>query len=135
MWLWWLEWIFEKGCSQATRGETEPYKTNHLRWRDNWFCLLADRHYEIKIIKGRTWKEKIKGKLNVSENNPVPAIKIGRFAIDRKYAGKGLGTYFLRSVLANILKISENNVGLRFVSVDGYASAFKFYVTHNNLKT
>lgn len=25
-------------------------------------------------------------------------------------------------------------MGLRFVSVDGYASAFKFYVTHNKFK-
>lgn len=98
------------------------------------FVSLLTDTMKLKLLRDELEKEKIKGKLNVSENNPVPAIKIGRFAIDRKYAGNGLGTYFLRSVLANILKISENNVGLRFVSVDGYASAFKFYVTHNKFK-
>ncbi len=99
------------------------------------FVSLLTDSMKLKLMKDEIEKEKIKGKLNISENNTIPAIKIGRFAIDKKYTGKGLGTYFLRSILANILKISENNVGLRFVSVDGYASAFNFYVSNNKFKT
>ena len=40
------------------------------------------------------------------------------------------------SVLFNIKNIAEINVGLRFVTVEGYASAYKFYTYHNfiNLK-
>lgn len=98
------------------------------------FVSLLTDSMKLKLLKDEVEKEKIKGKLNVSENNPIPAIKIGRFAIEKKYAGHGLGTYFLRSILANILKISENNVGLRFVCVDGYASALNFYILHNKFK-
>ena len=66
----------------------------------------------------------------------MPAIKIGRFAIDEKYAHKGLGSEILMSVLFNVKNIAEDNVGLRFVTVEGYASAYNFYTNHNfiNLK-
>ena len=99
------------------------------------FVSLLSDGMKLKLVKDELKKEKIKNKLNISENNPIPAVKIGRFAIDKKYAGKGLGTYFLRSILANMIKIAENEVGFRFVVVEGYATAYTFYVTHNNFKT
>lgn len=71
---------------------------------------------------------------NVSKNKLLPAIKIGRFAIDNKYSGNGLGSHILRNVINNIKYISKNYVGLRFVIVEGYAKAYSFYVTHNNFK-
>ena len=75
----------------------------------------------------------IKGELNlIGDNNGVPAIKIGRFAIDKKYAGKGLGKFIFRNVLLSILYLSKNKVGLRFITVEAYASAFNFYVEKNN---
>ncbi len=98
------------------------------------FVSLLTDSMKLKLLRNEFEKGKIKEKLNISENNPIPSIKIGRFAIDKKYAGKGLGTYFLRGILANIIKIAENNVGLRFVVVEGYVSAYNFYVTHNNFK-
>ena len=40
------------------------------------------------------------------------------------------------STLFNVKNIAENNVGLRFVTVESYARAYKFYTNHNfiNLK-
>ena len=40
------------------------------------------------------------------------------------------------SILFNIKNIAENKVGLRFVTVEGYAKAYKFYTDNNftNLK-
>ena len=40
------------------------------------------------------------------------------------------------SILFNVKNIAENNVGLRFVTVEGYARAYKLYTNHNfiNLK-
>ena len=64
----------------------------------------------------------------------IPAIKIGRFAIDEKYAHGGLGKHVFRNVLLSILDISENIVGLRFITVDAYASAFGFYVEKHKFK-
>lgn len=56
--------------------------------------------------------------------------------MDEKYSGKGLGSEILMSVLFNIKNIAENSVGLRFVTVEGYATAYNFYANHNfiNLK-
>jgi hypothetical protein len=36
------------------------------------------------------------------------------------------------SLLFNIKNISENIVGLRFVTVEGYAKTYNFYVEYNN---
>ena len=36
------------------------------------------------------------------------------------------------NILYNIKNISENSVGLRFVVVEGYAKACKFYTEYNN---
>ncbi len=77
---------------------------------------------KLKIIEDKETKDKILSKLNISENNVIPAIKIGRFAIDKKYAHNGLGKHVFRNVLLSILDISENIVGLRFITVDAYAS-------------
>lgn len=101
------------------------------------FVSLLTDSMKLKLLRDEIEKEKIKGKLTVSENNPIPAIKIGRFAIDRKYSGQGLGSHILRSVLVSIKVISENTVGLRFIVVEGYAKSYKFYTEHNgfsNLK-
>ncbi|WP_292799936.1 hypothetical protein [Methanobrevibacter sp.] len=56
--------------------------------------------------------------------------------MDERYAHKGLGSEILMSILFNVKNIAENNVGLRFVTVEGYARAYNFYVNHsfNNLK-
>lgn len=101
------------------------------------FVSLLSDSMKLKLLKDEVEKEKIKGKLNISENNPIPAIKIGRFAIDKKYTGKGLGSQILRNILYNLQELAEDTVGIRFVVVEGYASAYTFYVTtnkFNNLK-
>ena len=69
------------------------------------FVSMLTDSMKINILRDKTEKEKIKDKLNISENNRLPSIKIGRFAIDKKYAGKGLGTQILRNIIVNIIKI------------------------------
>lgn len=98
-----------------------------------YVSILTDA-MKLKIIEDKETKDKIRNKLNISENNVIPAIKIGRFAIDKKYAHKGLGKHVFRNVLLSILDISQNIVGLRFITVDAYASAFDFYVEKNKFK-
>ena len=61
-------------------------------------------------------------------------MKIGRFALDKKYSGQGLGSHILRNILATLKKISETNVGFRFIVVEGYAKAFNFYVIRNGFE-
>lgn len=99
------------------------------------FVSLLSDSIKLKIINDNSVKLTIKEKLNISENNRIPAIKIGRFAIDKKYSGQGLGSHILKSIILNIKDISEKEVGLRFIVVEGYASAYTFYVEHNNFNS
>lgn len=56
--------------------------------------LLTDT-LVLKNIKDKKLRLKIKGKLGItSRNREISAVKIGRFAIDKRYAGKGLGSPF-----------------------------------------
>ena len=101
-----------------------------------YVSLLTDTIL-LKDIRDEDIKQDIKDQLSLnSKKRKLPAIKIGRLAVDEKYSGKGLGSEILMSVLFNIKNIAENSVGLRFVTVEGYATAYNFYANHNfiNLK-
>ena len=101
-----------------------------------YVSILTDT-IPLKDIRDEDTKQDIKNQLDITfKKRKLPAIKIGRFAVDKKYSHKGLGSEILMSVLFNVKNIAENNVGLRFVTVEGYASAYKFYTDHNfiNLK-
>jgi GNAT superfamily N-acetyltransferase len=99
--------------------------------------LLTDL-IPLRDIRDDKVKKDIKNQLSLtSKSKGIPALKIGRLAIDKRYSGQGLGSDILMSILFNIKNIAETSVGLRFVTVDGYAKAFNFYVKHNgsnNLK-
>ena len=97
-----------------------------------YFSLLTDA-IPLKNIREKSTKYDIKNQLSIkSKNKLLPAIKIGRFAIDKRYSGNGIGSEVLLNILYNIKNISENSVGLRFVVVEGYAKAYKFYTEYNN---
>lgn len=89
----------------------------------------------LKNINDKDLRLKIKDKLGItSKNRQISAVKIGRLAIDEKYSGKGLGTHILNNILKNLKDISENNIGFRFIIVEGYAKAFNFYVLKNGFE-
>lgn len=46
--------------------------------------------------------------------NPVPAILLGRIAVDQKEAGQGLGTWLLRDAVLRTLEAAEV-VGVRIL--------------------
>ena len=96
------------------------------------FVSLLTDTIKLKTIEDPGLKNEIKEELNISENNEIPAIKIGRLAIDKKYSKKGVGSHILRNVLLNILNLSTSKVGLRFVTVDASASDIALYLSKNN---
>ena len=95
------------------------------------FVSLLTDGIRIKDIKDEGVRTIIQGKLDSTNKKRIPAIKIGRFAIDEKYSNKGLGTHILRNIIKNIKIISENYVGVRFIVVNAYAKAYDFYVEKN----
>ena len=92
-----------------------------------FFSLLADI-IKISHIRDKKTIELIKDKKPRAKQ--LPAVKIGRFAISDKYTNQGIGSHIFRNVFYSIKLLSEN-IGLRFITVEGYAKAYNFYVKHN----
>lgn len=81
-----------------------------------YVSLLADTISYEKIKKNKSIKL-----------HEYPAIKIGRFAIDRKYSGQHLGQELLDNTCQIIKKVSES-IGISFITVDAYCNARGFYL-------
>jgi len=56
----------------------------------------------------------------------VPAVKIGRLAIDKTFKGKGLGRMILRNLIDDCLKLNKK-MACRLITVDAYKGALSFY--------
>ena len=54
-----------------------------------------------------------------------PAVKIGRLAVSKAYAGLGVGGMILRNL--KFIFTHGNRTGCRFLTVDAYAAATGFY--------
>ncbi|MDO5826410.1 MAG: N-acetyltransferase [Methanosphaera sp.] len=99
-----------------------------------YFSLLTDTLI-LNNVREKKLKTDIKSTLHTtSRKRNIPAIKIGKLTVDRKYTGKGLGSHILGNIMKNIALIANNEVGLRFIIVESYARAYKFYVNKNSFK-
>ena len=99
-----------------------------------YVSLLTDT-LVLKNIQDEKIQLNIKNQLEIkSKNKNISAVKIGRLTLDEKYSGKGLGSHILRNILTNLKIISDNEIGFRFIIVEGYAKAFNFYVVKNGFE-
>ena len=56
----------------------------------------------------------------------VPAVKIGRLAIDKTYKRMGLGRLIIRNIIADCVKLNQQ-IACRLITVDAYKGALTFY--------
>ena len=94
-----------------------------------YFSLLTDK-ISVKNLKNREIKENMKTNLK-NNYKTIPSVKIGRLAIDKKYAKKGIGSFILNNLIITLNEISKKDIGFRLISVEGYAEAYHFYTTNN----
>lgn len=59
------------------------------------------------------------------EYTSFPSVKIGRLAVSKKYQGQGIGESILRHTKE--LFITDNRTGCRFITVDAFKNAVRFY--------
>lgn len=62
-------------------------------------------------------EEKIKENIDIPINS-IPALKIGKLAVDRKYKDRPYGSFMLWLALGILEQINETGVGCRFLVVD-----------------
>jgi GNAT superfamily N-acetyltransferase len=98
-----------------------------------YFCLLTDKLVfdPTDEEQRKAWKDfNKKNKIHFNKHRKTyPAIKIGRLAVASAFAGKGVGSYLMDSIIAIIIAV--NNVGCRFITVDAYKDASNFYLKND----
>ncbi len=60
------------------------------------------------------------------EYKTLPALKVGRLCVDKRYKRRGIGTNMMYFVMEKILKLSTE-VGCRFLVVDAKRESVNFY--------
>lgn len=90
-----------------------------------YFCLLNDK-ISRQDSSNSMWKN-IKKEFPAEKRfSSYPAVKIGRFAVDKSQQGTGLGTELMTS-LKFLLQEKHVVSAFRFITVDAYIKAIPFY--------
>lgn len=84
------------------------------------FISILNDNIEYKIVKkGIDTKYK-----------HYPSVKIGRLGVNEKFKGIGIGTSILDDICNDIKELSKD-IGIKFIVVDSYCNARKFYLNNS----
>lgn len=77
-------------------------------------------------------KEKEKKCDNLSGKNfsEIPAMKIGRLAIDKRFQKQGIGAFILKWAIGYV-EFYSHHLGIRYVTVDAYSHKVDWYESHS----
>lgn len=89
-----------------------------------YFSLLADK-ITFTPDNRSVWNRLNRNIPNQKRRKNYPAIKIGRLAVNEKYAGSGIGTFVIDSIKYAFTTVKR--LGCRFLTVDALKSATAFY--------
>lgn len=104
--------------------------TYYLKFEDRavlYFSLSNDKISATTLPKS-FWRKIKKTFPHQKHRNDYPAVKIGRFAVDKAF--RGLPEHWGTKAI-NFIKewmVSENKTGCCFITVDAYPQAVAFYV-------
>jgi predicted GNAT family N-acyltransferase len=90
-----------------------------------YFCLSNDTVQRFMADKAG-WKKIRKHIPNSKLRSSYPAVKIGRLAVSKKYAGNGFGKLMIQ-IVRRIFVSDTQQSGCRFITVDAYQNATDFY--------
>ena len=83
------------------------------------FLTLVTDTIEVKLV------EALDG-VDGYQYSKYPCIKIARIAVDRDYAGKGIGRFLLLWAVGTVYRVSRV-VGCRYITVDAKRESVQFY--------
>ena len=90
-----------------------------------YYCLLNDKISQTDLDKS-LWRKLRKNIPHEKHYDSYPAVKIGRFAVSKKYSGSHLGTSIIDSIKLRLYANGEYSA-CRFLTVDAYCAAVTFY--------
>lgn len=84
--------------------------------------------FSEKTLSKTEWNRLRRTYPNQKRLNKLPAVKIGRLGVDKKYQGADIGTQLLDFI--KILFIDNNKTGCRYITIDAYnnTKTIHFYV-------
>jgi GNAT superfamily N-acetyltransferase len=94
-----------------------------------YFCLSYDSLTRSAVLtdEDKALWNKVGRKIpNSKRRRNYPAVKIGRLAVDLKFAKYGIGRHIINSVMAMYIN-KPHHAACRFITVDAYRSALNFY--------
>jgi GNAT superfamily N-acetyltransferase len=83
------------------------------------FLTLVTDTIEVKLVEA---PDGVDG----YQYSKYPCIKIARIAVDREYAGKGIGRFLLLWAVGTVYRVSRV-VGCRYITVDAKKESVRFY--------
>lgn len=89
-----------------------------------YFSLLADK-ISFSPDEKSVWNRLNRNIPNPKRRKNYPAVKIGRLAVNERFAGEGVGTFLLDSIKYAFTTVKR--LGCRFLTVDALDSATAFY--------
>ena len=104
-----------------------------------FFTLSNDKISEIEIKNGesvysKSFFRRIKDKFGRAKHRrDYPAVKIGRFGVNKYFRGKGEHWGSDTLSLIKDWMITDNKTGCCFITVDAYATAVEFYLKNEFL--
>ena len=91
-----------------------------------FFSLLNDKVSVTDLESGNQWKKRFKDVMPDGKKfTSYPAVKIGRFATDKEFKGKGFGTFAMEAIKGKF--IENATTGARYLTVDAYKNSIRFY--------
>lgn len=120
---------FDSGEESLDRYLLERALANHLADLARCYvCLDADRvigYYTLSAVAVE--RSTLPGRVRRNAPDPVPAVLLGRLAIDTTAQGGGLGRFLVRDAILSTLLAAER-VGVRVLLVHAlHESAARFY--------
>jgi predicted GNAT family N-acyltransferase len=90
-----------------------------------YFSLSNDNLMKNDSKKSK-WNKVNRAIPNDKRRRAYPAVKIGRLAVAKKYAGLGLGSQIILAI-RKMYTSEQQRAGCRFLTVDAYCNALPFY--------
>jgi len=114
------QWLQQRAVRNEERGASRTYVINVEGRVIGYYCLAT----------ASIASELAPGHLRRNMPNPIPAIVLGRLAVDRHWHGQGLGKALLRDAVLRTVQVSEL-VGVKVLLVHVLSeAALQFYLAH-----
>lgn len=117
------EWLTHRALKNDLHGGSRTYVVCDGKQVVGYYAVAA----------GSIAREEAPGSIKRNMPYPIPAIVIGRLAVDHRYQGTGIGQGLLRDALARAMNVSEQ-IGARALIVHALnEQAEAFYLRHGFL--